>query len=206
MNNLNETIGSIIDADRVAQVMFERESLISDITRLTHALDAIQGRQKKEDYIELESDLVQLRDQYVQTTDELAANAVTLTQLEHGNALLSDANMVLANEVASDTQLFDKHQRENASNMAQLKIEKDSLRAQIEAIQAVITVKEAENQALDQSLAALEQTQPCCDVDPIDRDESLLIEQAEIADLFINLRATTLEQADAVCSVSLKKS
>jgi hypothetical protein len=149
---------------------------------------------------------VQLRDQYVQTTDELAANAVTLTQLEHGNALLSDANMVLANEVASDTQLFDKHQRENASNMAQLKIEKDSLRAQIEAIQAVITVKEAENQALDQSLAALEQTQPCCDVDPIDRDESLLIEQAEIADLFINLRATTLEQADAVCSVSLKKS
>ncbi|MDN5577583.1 MAG: hypothetical protein WBP35_01500 [Lactococcus chungangensis] len=206
MNNLNETIGSIIDADRVAQVMFERESLLSDITRLTHALDAIQGRQKKEDYIELESDLVQLRDQYVQTTDELAANAVTLTQLEHGNALLSDANMVLANEVASDTQLFDKHQRENASNMAQLKIEKDSLRAQIEAIQAVITVKEAENQALDQSLAALEQTQPCCDVDPIDRDESLLIEQAEIADLFINLRATTLEQADAVCSVSLKKS
>ncbi len=206
MNNLNETIGSIIDADRVAQVMFERESLLSDITRLTHALDAIQGRQKKEDYIELESDLVQLRDQYVQTTDELAANAVTLTQLEHGNALLSDANMVLANEVASDTQLFDKHQRENASNMAQLKIEKDSLRAQIEAIQAVITFKEAENQALDQSLAALEQTQPCCDVDPIDRDESLLIEQAEIADLFINLRATTLEQADAVCSVSLKKS
>ncbi|MDD3015721.1 MAG: hypothetical protein PHR41_04415 [Lactococcus chungangensis] len=206
MNNLNETIGSIIDADRVAQVMFERESLLSDITRLTHALDAIQGRQKKEDYIELESDLVQLRDQYVQTTDELAANAVTLTQLEHGNALLSDANMVLANEVASDTQLFDKHQRENASNMAQLKIEKDSLRAQIEAIQAVITVKEAENQALDQSLAALEQTQPCCGVDPIDRDESLLIEQAEIADLFINLRATTLEQADAVCSVSLKKS
>ena len=206
MNNLNETIGSIIDADRVAQVMFERESLLSDITRLTHALDAIQGRQKKEDYIELESDLVQLRDQYVQTTDELAANAVTLTQLEHGNALLSDANMVLANEVASDTQLFDKHQRENASNMAQLKIEKDSLRAQIEAIQAVITVKEAENQALDQSLAALEQTQPCCAVDPIDRDESLLIEQAEIADLFINLRATTLEQADAVCSVSLKKS
>ncbi|MFZ2846431.1 hypothetical protein RR45_GL001161 [Lactococcus chungangensis CAU 28 = DSM 22330] len=206
MNNLNETIGSIIDADRVAQVMLERESLLSDITRLTHALDAIQGRQKKEDYIELESDLVQLRDQYVQTTDELAANAVTLTQLEHGNALLSDANMVLANEVASDTQLFDKHQRENASNMAQLKIEKDSLRAQIEAIQAVITVKEAENQALDQSLAALEQTQPCCDVDPIDRDESLLIEQAEIADLFINLRATTLEQADAVCSVSLKKS
>jgi len=206
MNNLNETIGSIIDADRVAQVMLERESLLSDITRLTHALDAIQGRQKKEDYIELESDLVQLRDQYVQTTDELAANAVTLTQLEHGNALLSDANMVLANEVASDTQLFDKHQRENASNMAQLKIEKDSLRAQIEAIQAGITVKEAENQALDQSLAALEQTQPCCDVDPIDRDESLLIEQAEIADLFINLRATTLEQADAVCSVSLKKS
>lgn len=206
MNNLNETIGSIIDTDRVAQVMLERESLLSDITRLTHALDAIQGRQKKEDYIELESDLVQLRDQYVQTTDELAANAVTLTQLEHGNALLSDANMVLANEVASDTQLFDKHQRENASNMAQLKIEKDSLRAQIEAIQAVITVKEAENQALDQSLAALEQTQPCCDVDPIDRDESLLIEQAEIADLFINLRATTLEQADAVCSVSLKKS
>ena len=206
MNNLNETIGSIIDADRVAQVMLERESLLSDITRLTHALDAIQGRQKKEDYIELESDLVQLRDQYVQTTDELAANAVTLTQLEHGNALLSDANMVLANEVASDTQLFDKHQRENASNIAQLKIEKDSLRAQIEAIQAVITVKEAENQALDQSLAALEQTQPCCDVDPIDRDESLLIEQAEIADLFINLRATTLEQADAVCSVSLKKS
>ncbi|MFZ2347702.1 MAG: hypothetical protein WAY65_01365 [Lactococcus chungangensis] len=206
MNNLNETIGSIIDADRVAQVMLERESLLSDITRLTHALDAIQGRQKKEDYIELESDLVQLRDQYVQTTDELAANAVTLTQLEHGNALLSDANMVLANEVASDTQLFDKHQRENASNMAQLKIEKDSLRAQIEAIQAVITFKEAENQALDQSLAALEQTQPCCDVDPIDRDESLLIEQAEIADLFINLRATTLEQADAVCSVSLKKS
>lgn len=186
--------------------MLERESLLSDITRLTHALDAIQGRQKKEDYIELESDLVQLRDQYVQTTDELAANAVTLTQLEHGNALLSDANMVLANEVASDTQLFDKHQRENASNMAQLKIEKDSLRAQIEAIQAVITFKEAENQALDQSLAALEQTQPCCDVDPIDRDESLLIEQAEIADLFINLRATTLEQADAVCSVSLKKS
>ena len=206
MNNLNETIGSIIDADRVAQVMLERESLLSDITRLTHALDAIQARQKKEDYIELESDLVQLRDQYVQTTDELAANAVTLTQLEHGNALLSDANMVLANEVASDTQLFDKHQRENASNMAQLKIEKDSLRAQIEAIQAVITFKEAENQALDQSLAALEQTQPCCDVDPIDRDESLLIEQAEIADLFINLRATTLEQADAVCSVSLKKS
>ena len=206
MNNLNETIGSIIDADRVAQVMLERESLLSDITRLTHALDAIQGRQKKEDYIELESDLVQLRDQYVQTTDELAANAVTLTQLEHGNALLSDANMVLANEVASDTQLFDKHQRENASNMAQLKIEKDSLRAQIEAIQAVITFKEAENQALDQSLAALEQTQPCCDVDPIDRDESLLIEQAEIADLFINLRATTLEQADAECSVSLKKS
>ena len=206
MNNLNETIGSIIDADRVAQVMLERESLLSDITRLTHALDAIQGRQKKEDYIELESDLVQLRDQYVQTTDELAANAVTLTQLEHGNALLSDANMVLANEVASDTQLFDKHQRENASNMAQLKIEKDSLRAQIEAIQAVITVKEAENQALDQSLAALEQTQPCCDVDPIDRDVSLLIEQAEIADLFINLRAPTLDQADAVCSVSLKKS
>lgn len=81
----------------------------------------------------------------MQTTDELVNNAVTLTQLEHGNALLSDANMVLANEVASDTQLFDKHQRENASNMAQLKIEKDSLRAQIEAIQAVITFKEAEN-------------------------------------------------------------
>jgi hypothetical protein len=53
MNNLNETIGSIIDADRVAQVMLERESLLSDITRLTHALDAIQGRQKKKTTLNL---------------------------------------------------------------------------------------------------------------------------------------------------------
>lgn len=199
MDNLNETLAANIDADRVNQVMLERESILSDIARLTQSLDTIQGRQKNDDYIALESGLVQLRDQYVQATEELVANAATLKQFEHDNSLLNDANTVLANEVASDTQLFDKNQRENASNMAQLTTEKDRLMAEIEAIQAVITVKESENQALEEALNTLTQAKRCC-VPPVDsntdnQDDSLLREQAEIADLFINLRMATHGQS-----------
>lgn len=146
----------------------------------------------------------------MQTTDELVANASTLTRFEHDNSLLRDANMVLANEVASDTQLFDKNQRENASHMAELTTEKDRLMTQIEALQAVITVKESENQGLDQALDSLEQAKRCCapSVAHDSVDAPLLIAQAEIADLFINLRVSTPtpEKEVATLRVALENS
>lgn len=196
MDNLNKTTSGDVDADHNDGVTPENERVLSDDTRITQSLGNIfssKTRQKNDDYSALVSALAQLREQYIQSTDEFTNNAADLARLEHDNTLLSDANLILVDEVASDTQLYYKNQRDVTSDLCELRKEKESLTSQVRLLKTNVAAKQAENEALDQEIDQIEQMKAC----PKSMEDSeylqdlLLREQAEIADLFLHLEPRT---------------
>ncbi|GAB2022158.1 hypothetical protein RyT2_12320 [Pseudolactococcus yaeyamensis] len=204
-NKLTELSKDTIDEEVVDGIKSEREKILSKVESVSQSLANVlanKKNRKKDDYKALESELVQLKEQYVQSTDVFIENTDLLESMGLENTLLSDTNRALEEEIVTETQLFDKNQREISSNVQQLAEEKEKLAYSLKAIKAEIAVKQVENDRLDKEIAQLRQEnmsmQPLSDVQGIESENqrkltSLLREKAQIADLFINLKTERKE-------------
>jgi chromosome segregation ATPase len=184
----------IPDVPTVDEIKHERETVLSEVARMTQRLSDVltnPKHQKNEDYRALESGLAQLKAQYVQTTDTLIANTDVLAEMQQENAQLKEANKTLANEAAADTQLFDKTQQERTSRLTCLAEEKAKLSASVKELEAAIAAEQAESDRLDSELEQLKQDSETGAevVESQNLMDTILREKAEIADLFLELRA-----------------
>lgn len=79
----------------LSEVSQERENILSEVKRISQALEQVFSNPKSADYLALQSGLAQLKTQYVQATDELIEQTTLLENVTEEKALPEEPQLLI---------------------------------------------------------------------------------------------------------------